>query len=219
MDLYIHCLGDIDGRARRDLKEFHLNEAKSTNEKVRLLKELGQVILDEAVNNEQVRGKIFQKIPPEALKAAIEDCQRLMRPDDDNHFDFLANRYSYIRRFAPVFFSVFTFSSNLSSDPLLKAISLLRELDGENKRKIPDDAPQDFITPKWMNYVFDEKGNIVRRYYEMSLLWELRRALRSGDVWLENSRRYANPESYLIPKDKWSTLRSEVCQMLQLPQS
>ena len=50
MDLYIHCLGDIDGRARRDLKEFHLNEAKSTNEKVRLLKELGQVILDEAVN-------------------------------------------------------------------------------------------------------------------------------------------------------------------------
>lgn len=29
MDLYIHCLGDIDARARRDLKDFHLNEAKS----------------------------------------------------------------------------------------------------------------------------------------------------------------------------------------------
>jgi hypothetical protein len=50
MDLYIHCLGDIDARARRDLKEFHLREAKSTNEKVRLLKELGLVILDEATN-------------------------------------------------------------------------------------------------------------------------------------------------------------------------
>jgi hypothetical protein len=82
------------------------------------------------------------------------------------------------------------------------AISLLRKLDHENKRKIPDSAPQEFITPKWMNYVFDEQGNIVRRYYEMSLLWELRRALRSGDIWLENSRRYANPESYLIPKEK-----------------
>lgn len=58
---------------------------------------------------------------------------------------------------------------------------------------------------------------MVRRYYEMSVLWELRRALRSGDVWLEHSRRYANPESYLIPTDKWLSLRTEVCQMLQLP--
>jgi TnpA family transposase len=217
MDLYIHCLGDIDARAKRDLKEFHLREAKSTNEKVRLLKELGQIILDEAIKNEEVRASIYQKITPEALKVAIEDCQRLMRPSDDNHFDFLANRYGYLRRFAPVFFSVFSFSSNLDDDPLLKALSLLRELDGENKRKIPDDAPQDFITPKWKNYIFDEKGNIVRRYYEMSVLWELRRALRSGDVWLEHSRRYANPESYLIPKEKWSSLLREVCQMLQLP--
>ena len=219
MDLYIHCLGDINARAKRDLKEFHLAQAKSTNQKVILLKELGQVILDQDVKNEQVRTEIFEKITPEALKAAIEDCQRLMRPEDDNHFDFLANRYSYLRRFAPAFFSVFSFSSNLADDPLLKAISLLQKLDRENKRKVPDDATQDFIPAKWKNYVFDEQGNIVRRYYEMSLLWELRRALRSGDVWLENSRRYANPESYLIPPQKWLSLRPEVCQILQLPQN
>jgi hypothetical protein len=133
MDLYIHCLGDIDARARRDLKEFHLREAKATNEKVRLLKELGKIILDEAIKNEEVRGEIFQNISPEALRAAIEDCKRLMRPLDDNHFDFLANRYGYLRRFAPVFFGVFSFSSNLADDPLLKALSLLRELDGEKR--------------------------------------------------------------------------------------
>lgn len=180
---------------------------------------MAQVILDETIENEQVRASIYQKITPEKLKEAIEDCQRLMRPSDDNHFDFLANRYSYIRRFSPGFFSVFNFSSNLKEDPLLKAIKLLRELDADNKRKIPSSAPQNFISAKWANYVFDDQGEIVRRYYEMCLLWELRRALRSGDIWLENSRRYANPESYLIPKEKWSSLRSEVCQMLQLPQT
>ncbi len=217
IDLYIHCLGDIDARARQDLKEFHLNEVKSTNEKVRLLKQLGQVILDETVQDEQVRETIYQKISPEALKEALEDCQRLMRPLDDNHFDFLAYRYSYLRRFAPGFFSVFTFSSNLKSDPLLDAITLLRKLDADNKRKISKDAPKDFIPAKWTNYVFDDQGEIVRRYYEMCLLWQLRRALRSGDIWLENSRRYANPESYLIPQEKWSSLRHEVGQMLQLP--
>jgi hypothetical protein len=89
----------------------------------------------------------------------------------------------------------------------------------KQERKIPHDAPIAFISKKWASYVFDEQGNIVRRYYEISLLWELRRALRSGDVWLENSRRYANPESYLIPKEKWPSLGPEVCQMLQLSQN
>ncbi len=89
----------------------------------------------------------------------------------------------------------------------------------KQERKIPNDAPIAFISKKWASYVFEEQGNIVRRYYEMSLLWELRRALRSGDVWLENSRRYANPESYLIPKEKWPSLRPEVCQILQLPKN
>ncbi len=32
-----------------------------------------------------------------------------------------------------------------------------------------------------------------------------------GDVWLETSRRYANPAGHLIPPARWPTLRPEVC--------
>ena len=219
MDLFIHCLAETYSRARQDLEEFRRREAKATNEKVRLFKELGQVILDETVENQEVRQQIYQRISPNELKEALEECQRLLRPDDDNYFDYLANRYSYLRRFAPGFFSVFRFSSNLKSDPLLKAVKLLHQLDRENRRKVPADAPTAFVSPKWATYMFDQQGNIVRRYYEMCVLWELRRALRSGDVWLDNSRRYANPESYLIPTSEWKGLRQEVCQMLQLPKA
>ncbi|MGB5711383.1 MAG: Tn3 family transposase [Waterburya sp.] len=49
-----------------------------------------------------------------------------------------------------------------------------------------------------------------------ALLWELRIALRSGNIWLNNSRRYANPESYLIPKHQWLKLKLEVCQQIQV---
>jgi hypothetical protein len=217
MDLFIHCLAETYSRARQDLEEFRRREAKATNEKVRLFQELGEVIVDETVPHEEVRGKIYQRISPDELKAALEECQRLLRPDDDNYFDFLANRYSYLRRFAPLFFAVFRFSSNVKSDSLLKAIELLRQLDGENRRKVPADAPTAFVSPKWATYVFDEQRNIVRRYYEMCVLWELRRALRSGDIWLDNSRRYANPETYLIPPSEWKGLRQNVRKILHLP--
>ena len=43
------------------------------------------------------------------------------------------------------------------------------------------------------------------------MLWQLRAALRAGDVWIARSRRYADPESYLIPKERWPSLRAEVC--------
>ena len=35
------------------------------------------------------------------------------------------------------------------------------------------------------------------------MLWELRAAFRAGDVCLETSRRYANPDSYLISPSRW----------------
>ena len=53
----------------------------------------------------------------------------------------------------------------------------------------------------------------------MCVLWELRGALRAGDIWLEGSRHYANPETYLIPRNQWTSLRAETCRMVQVPES
>jgi TnpA family transposase len=50
------------------------------------------------------------------------------------------------------------------------------------------------------------------------VLWELRGALRAGNVWLPSSRRYADPETYLIPTERWPTLRPEVRRQLQVPE-
>ena len=58
-----------------------------------------------------------------------------------------------------------------------------------------------------------------RRYYELCVLWELRRALRSGDLWIDGSRRYANPQTYLIPTGQWAQIRTEVCQMVGIPEA
>ncbi len=73
------------------------------------------------------------------------------------------------------------------------------------------------MRPKWLPYVIEAGGQLNRRYYELCLLWELRHALRAGNIWLEHSRLYADPESYLIPRPHWPTLRPEVCQLIHAP--
>ena len=112
----------------------------------------------------------------------------------------------------------FTFRSNLNPDPLLQAVELLRTLNQERRRAVPEDAPLKFIPATWHPYVVDRSGRINRRYYELCTLWELRAALRAGDVWLEASRRFANPESYLISPVRWPALRPEVCTLTQTPE-
>lgn len=64
-----------------------------------------------------------------------------------------------------------------------------------------------------------EPSPINRLYYELCVLWELRQALRAGNVWVEGSRRYARLESYLIPKEQWQAQRKEYVELLGLPLS
>jgi len=216
IDMFDRCLADAYARAGHDLKDFRNNVARSTNEKLRMFRELADAVLDPGINNEQLRAAIYTRVSPEVLRAAINECGELIRPSDDNSFDFLNNRYGYLRQFSSVFLDTIPFRSNSQNDPLLRAVELLRRLDSVRRRKIPEDAPTEFVPSKWRPYVFKDGEGIDRRYYELCTLWELRDALRSGDVWVERSRRYANPESYLIPKDRWSYLRSEICRQVQI---
>jgi hypothetical protein len=41
--------------------------------------------------------------------------------------------------------------------------------------------------------------------------------LRSGEVWLDGSRRWADPESYLLDKSTWAGLRTEYSAAVERP--
>ena len=216
IDLYISTLANAYARSKKDRDQFQRRIAQSLNQKLKLLNQIGQVILDEEIKDEQLRGKIYDQVTPEELSMAITECQSLIRPHADDYFDFFALRYSYVRQFAPTFLAAFSFSSNRQPDALIEAINIIRNLDIQGKRKVPENASVKFVPKRWSEYVINQEGKIVRKYYELCVLWELRIALRSGNIWLKNSRRYANPESYLIPKNQWLKLKLEVCQQIQV---
>lgn len=48
-----------------------------------------------------------------------------------------------------------------------------------------------------------EDGTIDRHYYELCALSELREALKSGDIWVENSRGFGDFDTYLLTKEEW----------------
>ncbi|GGJ59213.1 hypothetical protein GCM10008938_51630 [Deinococcus roseus] len=89
---------------------------------------------------------------------------------------------------------------------MLKAIDLLRGLNSNpetrNKRKLTDPVPVSFVRGRFEKFVF-EKNGVNRTYYEMCVLDVLSDRLRSGDVFVEKSRKFCDFEDYLLPKDSW----------------
>ncbi|WJW67965.1 Tn3 family transposase [Candidatus Chlorohelix allophototropha] len=214
LDLFIGYLEEANSRAINDLEEFRLNKARAMDEKVRHFQALGSFVLSEEIVGDKLRESIFQYLPRAALEAAVEECTMLVRPIDNTHYDFLLKSYKAIRHFSPRFLAAFTFHSNVATAPLLQAIKTLCQFNASRKKHLSDHSTLPFVPGKWMNYVLNPNGSINKEYYELAVLWELRAALRSANVWVTGSRRYATLESYLIPREQWPGLRPEVCRQL-----
>jgi len=219
IEIFDQCLWDTYTRAQRENKEQKLKVAKTTNEKLILFQKIGAIVLDSDIPNPKLRDAIYTVIPEEELRQEISECDQLIRPKDDQSIDYFAKRYSYIRRFAQKLLGALDFHSNRTNEPILLALEELKRLNETGKRKVSEPAPLSFLPDSWLRYVLDDNGEVVRRYYELSALWELRGALRAGDIGVKNSRRYANPESYLIPQNQWPNLRNETLRLLGLPKT
>src|SRR4051794_5621464 len=142
IDLFDRCLAEAYARAGHDLEEFHHAAADTINETARLFGELARVVLDPSVRDAHLRVAIYRKVPQETLRKAVEDSARVVRPADDNGFDFLSKQYGHLRRFIPTFLSTFVFRSNTDPDPLLEAVDLLRRLRDRRGRTLPPTPPR-----------------------------------------------------------------------------
>jgi TnpA family transposase len=218
VELYEQCLWEYYSAAQNELKDLRQTIARSTNEKLRIFRALGEVLLDATIDDAAVRAVSFARVPEAVVQAAVAETAGLIRPRHDGAIDFFGTRYSTIRQFAPTFLQTLTFHAQGPEDTLLRAVEIIRRLDRPpTRRPVPPDAPMDFVTDMWRPYVRESDGGLSRRYYELCTLWHLRGALRAGNIWVTHSRRYANPDTYLIPPAEWPRWRPEVIRQTGTP--
>lgn len=213
IDIFDVCIASRHKKARKALEEYQKDMAETTEIHSQLLQAIGDVVLDDTIMDDHLRQAIYHHIPRDTLHAAVQEARTLRRPN--GHLDFLDDHYSYLRQFTPQFLSTLTFYSHQDDNPILQAVEILRALNTAKRRKLPEEVPVDFVPDHWWRFVMAHDPP-DRRPYELCALSTLRDQLRSGDVYLPNSRRYTDPETFLIPRSQWPHLRQDVCQELAL---
>jgi TnpA family transposase len=77
------------------------------------------------------------------------------------------------------------------------------------------------VPAKWAGYLVAaeqaEDVTAYRRYWELAVLVGLRDGLRSGDIFVPGSRRYADPASFLLTPEAWAPQKVEFCHLVGKP--
>lgn len=209
-------LWELYNQAKRNFDSDRLMASKTIDEKLKTLQDIGQILLDRGIEDNSVRVKTFEYITPEDLKASLSETKQLIRPENDAYVDYFGKSYNRVRRFSSKLLATLKFQVRGNDSGLLTALNLVHEIHLGRRRKLPDDAPTDFIPEPWQPYVQSEQ-KIDRRYYELAALWLLRQQLRSGDIYLVQSRRFSELETYFIPPKEWSLCRDEVVNLTGTP--
>ncbi len=101
--------------------------------------------------------------------------------------------YHRFRLYAPRMLRLLDMQAAPIAKSLLAAIALLRS-------GIKADPPMDFLRPnsKWHRHLRAEPAGDYR-LWEIAVLFHIRDAFRSGDIWLAGSRRYGDLKQILVP--------------------
>ena len=197
----------LQAKGRKNQEEIQKQNGKSVNEKVIHYADIGMALIKARELGKDPYSEIEKIMSWEKMIESIKEAKSLLRPKDYDYLDLIKSRYNYLRKYTPILLESLQFNSTQSSNNLLKALNTIHELNISGKRKIPNDAPMDFVPKRWQKHVIDNEGNIDRQYYEMAALTELKNNIRSGSIWVEGSRMHKEFEEYLISKEEWEVVK------------
>ncbi len=218
VQMFDQALAGTDSRARHHLVERRLAEAEANIERLVLLDEILDVALDVGLDDAAV-GAGVRGLGSDRLAAAVRaEGERL--PRDGGHLALLEARFAHVRSFAPQVLAALSFRASMTSETL-DAVTMLTRMNAEGRRHVPDDAPVGIVPARWQPYLTSAQAakdeNAYKHYWELCVLFALQGALRSGEIWVEGSRRYADLASYLIPLADWPKMRAEVAELTGMP--
>ena len=207
--MFDKLMGGLSRRAERKAVDNAAAALRDAQRHLRLLAHAGRALIAAREDGTDAAEAVEGAVGWGPFLRAVAEAEQIAQPETVDVRAELVQRWPAMRQFAPALLEAFAFEGAASASGLLKAVSLLRDMNRTGKRTLPGNAPLGFIRRGWRPFVVDAGSKVDRRAWEVCVLSELRDQLRAGDVWVRGSRRYRNFEDCLLPKPTFTALRAE----------
>lgn len=206
VEMHDKIIGNIFARAKNRHAETFQKSGREINDKLRKYVDIGSILLESKITGNDPFAQIEALMGWQEFEQSVSEAKALSQPGPFDSLALIGRHYAVVRRYAPDLFGYLEFRAAPTAVDILTAVDVLKKLDVDSLRKVPHDAPTSFIRKRWQELVFTDDG-INRKYYEMAVFAELKNALRSGDIWVKNSRQFKDFEEYLLPRSKMLELK------------
>jgi TnpA family transposase len=218
VDMFDKLLTRTHTRAEHELDDQMRRQRRTIKAALASLRSLGAIILDDAVGDAALRSRLFAAVPRDELEAQVAELAEWVTGKKSDVFHGLVRRFGHLRQFSPVLLHALEFFPDAGDDdvPCLEALRVLKEMNADSKRKLPENAPTDFIPKRLLPLVVND-GKPDRKAWECAVLLKLQEDLRSGNLSVRHSKRFGRFEDYFLPPERWEPLRKSFFQRSGLP--
>ncbi len=200
-------------------KTHHATHGKALTRHIHTFRKVTKIVLDPEIPDEQVRPRIFEAVPQAQLQTVHDESGTKARPEDGQAFDLLDHHYSFLRAFLRILLGALAFTGTSAAKPVIQAIEALKRMDAEGRRKLPADAPRDFLPDEWREAIDGAKAHTAKHLWELGLAEQMRKLLRSSDLSVPGSRQHKVWTSYLHTPTAWAERKASWFTRLPASQS
>jgi TnpA family transposase len=197
-DAVVETHGRIVGKTWRDAKtlcDVQITDAKAAlQDTLRSFSGLGAALLEAYGDGAPLENAVTTACGWRDLEGLVATAMQLTSTMAANPLAHVAQGYHRFRRYAPRMLRALDIQAAPVAEPLVEAVRLVAE-GGQAVIR-----PTTFLrrSSKWHQHL-QAQALDDHRLWEVAVLFHLRDAFRSGDVWLAHSRRYADLKQALVP--------------------
>jgi Domain of unknown function (DUF4158)/Tn3 transposase DDE domain len=218
--LFDQAVSARESKAKTKTDEALAERAKKGEDRQLLADVILPVLADPSIPDEQVGGLLRGKIGMSKLREVMAGPWKPLARDH-GRLSAMGASYSYLRGFTPNVLATADFKGGPGTTDLMMAVAILKKLNETGGRKVPADAPGSFVPARYADYLARARkagdDTSFRHYWELCVILGLRDGLRSGDVYVPGSRRYADPATYLYTPAQWKPRQADYCRLVGKP--
>lgn len=128
----------------------------------------------------------------------------------------LRRRYGVLRRYWPRFLELPLATERVNSS-LMNAVEIARQFYRDSQDALPKNAPYAFIEGPLRLALRQPEGRPDPLIWQWGLALAVKKALRSGDLFLPGSRGHVSFWNLMYPPKRWQSERPRAYQQLELP--
>jgi TnpA family transposase len=218
VDMFDKLMTRTQSRAEHELDDQMRRQRRTIKAALATLRTLGTIVLDDAISDAAVRSRLFAAVPRDELEAQVMELDEWVTGTKSDVFHGLVRRFGRLRQFSPVLLRALEFLPDAGDGdvPCLEGLRVLKEMNADAKRKLPEDVPTSFIAKRLLPFVVNG-GKPGRKAWECAVLLKLQEDLRSGNLSVRHSKRFGRFEDHFLPTECWEPLRKSFFERSGLP--